>query len=98
MLAIEQGKIYLRILGFSQFFITIEIASAGAFNGLGKTSIPAIIGIVFNALRIPASLVLSATVLGMLGVWWSMSISTIFKGIILTALFFYVIKKGLHKK
>ncbi|MDR7857773.1 MATE family efflux transporter [Tissierella sp.] len=97
-IAIAQGVKYLRILGFSQFFITIEIASAGAFNGIGRTQIPAATGIVLNALRIPGALLLSATVLGMTGVWWSMSISTIFKGIILTSLFIYAMKKGLHKK
>lgn len=97
-IAIAQGVIYLRILGFSQFFITIEIASAGAFNGIGKTHIPAIIGIILNALRIPGALMLSATALGMAGVWWSMSISTIFKGIILTFMFIYILRKGLHTK
>ncbi|CAK7066814.1 MATE family efflux transporter [Tissierella sp.] len=96
--AIAQGAIYLRILGFSQFFITIEIASTGAFNGIGRTQIPAITGIILNSLRIPGALLLSSTILGMTGVWWSMSISTIFKGIILTSLFMYVIKKGLHTK
>lgn len=96
--AIAQGIVYLRILGFSQFFITIEIASTGAFNGIGKTQIPAIIGVVLNVLRIPGALILSATALGMTGVWWSMSISTIFKGIVLTSLFIYVLKKGLHTK
>ncbi|WP_313757560.1 MATE family efflux transporter, partial [Tissierella sp.] len=96
--AISQGIVYLRILGFSQFFITIEIASAGAFNGIGRTQIPAITGVVLNALRIPGALILSSTVLGMTGVWWSMSISTVFKGIILTSLFIYVLRKGLHTK
>ncbi len=97
-IAIAQGVKYLRILGFSQFFITIEIASAGAFNGLGRTQIPAVTGIVLNGLRIPGAILLSATVLGMTGVWWSMSISTIFKGIILTILFIFALKKGLHNK
>lgn len=96
--AIELGKIYLRILGFSQFFITIEIASTGAFNGLGRTHIPAFTGAVFNLLRIPLSLILTTTILGMTGVWWSMSISTILKGLVLTLLFLYVLKKGSHKK
>lgn len=94
-LAISQGKTYLSILGISQFFVAIEIASAGGFNGLGKTNIPAIIGGVLNALRVPASYILSNTALGMTGVWWSISISSVFKGIILTWLFIYVLKKEL---
>ncbi|WMM25741.1 MATE family efflux transporter [Tissierella sp. MB52-C2] len=96
--AIEMGKTYLRILGFSQLFITIEIASTGGFNGIGKTYIPATTGIILNLLRIPGALILSSTILGMAGVWWSMSISTVFKGVILTALFIYILKRGLHKK
>ncbi|MBU5425845.1 MATE family efflux transporter [Tissierella pigra] len=98
VVAIEMGKKYLWILGLSQFFITIEIASTGGFNGIGKTYIPATTGIILNLLRIPGALVLSATALGMAGVWWSMSISTVFKGIILTGLFIYTLKKGLHKE
>lgn len=94
-LAIAQGKTYLWILGISQFFMAIEIASAGAFNGLGRTKIPAITGIVLNGLRVPASYILSASLLGMTGVWWSISISSVFKGIILTSAIVYVLKKGL---
>lgn len=97
-IAIEQGRIYLLILGLSQFFITIEIASAGAFNGLGKTHIPATTGIILNGLRIPGAIILSSTVLGMTGVWWSMSVSTVLKGVILTTLFLYTIKKGFDRK
>ncbi len=96
-LAIEQGILYLKILGLSQFFITIEIASAGAFNGLGKTQIPAKIGITLNLLRIPMALYLSSTFLGMSGVWWSMSISSILKGLVLTSLIIYTFKKGSYK-
>ncbi len=34
--ALSYGVTYLRILGLSQFFMCIEITTAGAFNGLGK--------------------------------------------------------------
>lgn len=97
-LAIEQGTVYLRILGYSQFLMTLEIASAGVFNGLGRTHIPATIGIALNILRIPMAIVLSNTLLGITGVWWSISISTILKGLVLTALVIYVFKKGDYKK
>ncbi len=92
--AIREGIIYLRILGISQFFMSIEIATGGAFNGLGKTLPPAIVGIIFNALRIPVSLILSTkTPLGLKGVWWSISISSVFKGIIMTIWFSILLKK-----
>lgn len=83
---IKEGIVYLRILGLSQFFMCIEIATAGAFNGLGKTIPPSIVGVIMNALRIPGALLL-AIPLGLQGVWWSISISSILKGIILTTWF-----------
>ncbi|WP_042680746.1 MATE family efflux transporter [Anaerosalibacter massiliensis] len=92
--AIKEGIIYLRILGLSQLFMTIEIATGGAFNGLGKTVPPSVVGIIFNGLRIPASLILSSyTSLGLTGVWWSISMSSVFKGIILTLWFVNILRK-----
>ena len=81
--AILYGVDYLQILGVSQLFMCIEITTTGAFNGLGKTIPPSIIGIVFNAARIPLAIILSRTSLGLNGVWWAISISSIFKGILL---------------
>jgi len=86
--ALILGADYLRILGFSQLFMTLEITSQGAFNGLGKTLPPSLISIIFTGARIPLALLLSsATILGLNGVWWSITISSIFKGIILSGLF-----------
>jgi Na+-driven multidrug efflux pump len=64
----------------------IEITTAGAFNGLGKTIPPSIVGIVLNAMRIPGALLLSIA-LGLNGVWWSISLSSVLKGLILTSWF-----------
>ena len=83
---IKDGIIYLRILGVSQIFMCIEITTSGAFNGLGMTVPPSIVGIVLNALRIPGALFLS-TYFGLSGVWWSISLSSVLKGIILTSWF-----------
>ncbi|WP_242947321.1 MATE family efflux transporter, partial [Clostridium haemolyticum] len=66
---IPYGVDYLKILGISQFFMCMEIATAGAFNGMGKTVPPAIVGIVFTGLRIPSALMVSKY-LGLNGVWW----------------------------
>jgi len=95
--ALEIGIRYLRILGISQFFMTIEIASQGAFNGLGKTIPPSLVGTTFNTLRIPMALILSSTFLNLDGVWWSISISSIFKGIILTLWYVLTLKRSLKK-
>ena len=86
--AIEQGVVYLKILGLSQLFMCIEITTGGAFNGLGKTIPPSVISIVFTGLRVPvAALISSPKILGINGVWWSISMSSVLKGIILLSMF-----------
>jgi len=80
---IQQGVVYLTIVSFSQLFMCLETATQGAFNGVGNSLPPSIVGIVFNTLRIPASLLLSSTCLGITGIWWTISISSIMKGLIL---------------
>lgn len=98
-IAIREGIIYLRVLGLSQFFMSIEIGTAGAFNGLGKTLPPTIVGIILNALRIPIAILLSSyTVLGLSGVWWSISLTSIVKGIILVIWFKYILKNKLYEE
>lgn len=76
------GGEYLLILGFSQLFMMLEITSQGMFNGLGRTTPPAIISIIFNTLRIPLAIVLGIRI-GVTGVWWAISITSLFKGSIL---------------
>lgn len=88
------GVDYLRILGYSQLFMCIEISTAGAFNGIGRTIPPSFNGIVLTAARIPAAIMLSRpNLLGLNGVWWSISLSSILKGIILVLWFVMVLKK-----
>ena len=91
--ALKEGVTYLRILGVSQWFMCIEIMTNGGFNGLGQTRIPAINSVLFNMLRIPMALLLSATALGLSGIWWSITISSIFKGTIIVSLFIVYLKK-----
>ncbi len=91
--AIKYGIVYLKILGYSQLFMCIEITTSGAFNGLGKTTIPSIISIVFTGLRVPAAYFLSSKdLLGLNGIWWSISMSSVFKGVILVAIFIILYK------
>jgi len=92
--SIRQGAVYLRILGVSQLFMCLEIATSGAFNGLGRTMPPSIVSIVLTGLRVPAAFILSAsTLLGLNGVWWSISISSVIKGIVLVAWFVMLLRK-----
>jgi putative MATE family efflux protein len=83
---LKEGIIYLRILGVCQLFMCLEITTAGAFNGLGRTVPPSVVGIILNAMRIPGALLLS-TAFGLTGVWWSISFSSVLKGLILTSWF-----------
>ena len=93
---IPLGVDYLRIVGYSQFFMCIEILTAGAFSAYGKTLPPSIVSIVFTSLRIPGAILLGQSALGLNGVWWSISLSSVFKGVILVSLFAIFMKK--HEK
>jgi putative MATE family efflux protein len=93
--AIELGSSYLKILGVSQLFMCLEITTQGAFAGMGRTKPPALVSIVFNAARIPIALFLSKTFLDLDGVWWSISLTSIFKGIIMVVWFAIILKKYL---
>lgn len=86
---LSQGVDYLKILGISQIFMCLELASAGAFQGLGRTTIPSITGVSLNLLRIPIAYVLCKTSLGLNGIWWAISISTILKGVVLPLWFVF---------
>lgn len=91
---VRLGVVYLRILGISQLFMCWEIMVLGAFNGIGKTIPPSFIGIIFTGLRLPSALILSSTaLLGLNGVWWSISISSILTGVILVIWFIILLHK-----
>ena len=91
--AILKGADYLKILGYSQLFMCIEIVIAGAFRGLGKTLIPSLVSIILTGSRIPlAYLISNPSILGLNGVWWSISISSILKGILLLSIFIILIR------
>ena len=70
---------YLRIIGYSQIFATIEMISNGVFTGFGVPKIPAIISILFTILRIPLALILTRFY-GVNGIWLGISISSVLKG------------------
>ena len=90
---IPMGVDYLRILGYSQLFMCMEILTAGAFSAYGKTMPPSVVSILFTTLRIPMAVVLGKTSLGLCGAWWSISMSSVFKGVILSGLFILFMRK-----
>lgn len=97
-ITVEMGASYLMIIAFSQWFATLEISNQGAFNGLGKTFYPSVVGIVFNLLRIPMAYFFSQDLgLGLDGVWWAITVSSIFKGLVLFAFFYLVVIRKYRK-
>lgn len=91
--AIIKGEMYLKILGYTQIFNCLEIIVCGIFKGLGRTYISSVVVTVLTALRIPMAYVLSnKSILGLNGIWWSISISTFLKGTLLMSIFIYLYK------
>ncbi len=91
---LPMGVDYLMILGVSQLFMSVEITTAGAFAGLGQTLPPSITSIVLTALRIPLAMALIRTPLGLNGIWWSITISSVLKGIILFLWFRHLLSRN----
>lgn len=91
-LIIPLGVSYLVILGYSQMPMCVEIITAGAFSGFGNTAVPSTISIVLTVARIPMALFLSQTALGLDGIWWSISISSILKGVFTLGAFLIFMK------
>jgi putative MATE family efflux protein len=90
---IPMGAGYLRIIGFSEMFMCVELMTVGAMSGMGKTLEASAISIILTACRIPLALWLGSTGLGLNGVWWALTISSISKGIL-----FFLVFTGLTRK
>lgn len=85
---------YLQIISLSQVFSTMEMILNGLFTGLGMPRIPALISILFTALRIPISLVL-INFIGLEGIWISISLSSILKGLVSYIIYSISVRKEL---
>ena len=91
--AIATAVDYLIIVGYSEAFLCVELMTVGALSGLGRTRLCSVISIVFTSLRIPLAIILSSGVLGILGIWWALTTTTMMKGIIFTCAFFIIMRK-----
>lgn len=78
---------YLVILGIGEGFMCVELMTVGALSGLGRTKLCSIISILLTGARIPLAILLSGSALGLNGIWWALSLSSIAKGIVFTASF-----------
>lgn len=88
------GGEYLKVDGYSQMFMMLEITMQGMFYGIGRTMPPAFISILFNYLRIPLALLFIHLGMGIAGLWWAVSLTTIAKGIIVLVWFLCIRKKA----
>ena len=95
--AYEAGGLALRIDGYSQLFMMLEITLQGVFYGIGRTVPPAIISISCNYLRIPMALLFVSFGWGLEGIWWTICLTSILKGIIILVWFLAIKKKTLDK-
>lgn len=88
--AIVAGGDYLKILALSQLFMVTESVTAGAFNGTGHTTPPALVSVVFTGARIPLAYWLTTfPALGLTGIWWSITLSSMLKGTLLPLWYLY---------
>ncbi|MDR2498600.1 MAG: MATE family efflux transporter [Tannerellaceae bacterium] len=74
------GGLFLRIDGYSMMLMMLEITMQGLFYGTGRTIPPAIISISLNLARLPLAALLASTSLGVEGVWWALSLTSMGKG------------------
>jgi putative MATE family efflux protein len=79
---------YLIILGLSQIFMGIEITLEGAFTGSGNTVPPMLVSIPGSIARLPLAYFFCFTLdIGINGVWWTLTITSFVKAIILAVWF-----------
>ncbi|MFI3283766.1 MAG: MATE family efflux transporter [Erysipelotrichaceae bacterium] len=95
--AVIMGVEYLQILGLSQVFICIDIISSQSLYALKKSTIPSVISVVFTSSRVPLTIILSATFLGLSGIWWSLTVTSIIKGVLSTSIIILIFKRLLAK-
>jgi Na+-driven multidrug efflux pump len=79
---------YLIILGLSQVAMAIEIVIEGAFGGAGDTIPPMVVMLPGAIIRIPMAYYLCFTLdWGINGVWWTLTITSILKAIVISLWF-----------
>ena len=77
---------YFWILSFSEPFMCIELMAIGAMSGLGRTRLCSVISICITGLRIPLAMLLSHWI-GLNGIWWALTITSVCKGIVFHLVF-----------
>lgn len=89
---IPLGMDYLRVLGYSQMFMCVELMTVGALSGQGKTLQCSVISIVLTAARIPFAMIFGQ-LMGLNGIWWAFTVSSVLKGIVFFVYYLGVLRK-----
>lgn len=93
-LLISQGADYLFIIGLLEVFMAWEMVISGVFTGLGITYPTLFITLPFTVGRIPAAWFLAYYLdMGVTGIWWAISLSSLAKGLGLLLLYRYMRNK-----
>jgi len=91
--AVEMGAAYMKILAVCQIVACLEYNSAGILRGIGKTIPPSIVSISGNIIRVPLVYLLSATSLGINGIWLGITLGAMIRGLWLFIWFLFIAKK-----
>lgn len=84
---------YLFVIGVGEAFMCVELMTVGALSGLGRTRLCSGISVTLTGARIPLALLLSATPLGLDGVWWALTLTSMAKGIVFFLVFRHVSRR-----
>jgi len=80
---IVAGARYLRIVGWSQVFMAVELVFVGAFSGAGDTWTPMVIVVPITIARWPIAALTQSLGMGIEGVWWAISGTSMVKGVLI---------------
>jgi len=83
----------MKILAVCQIVACLEYNSAGILRGIGKTIPPSIVSISGNIIRVPLVYLLSATSLGINGIWLGITLGAMIRGLWLFIWFLFIAKK-----
>ena len=96
--AIATAVGYMIIIGYSEAFMSVELMTVGALSGLGKTHLCSVISITLTSARIPLAILLYGTALGLLGIWWALTATSVVKGIVFVMAFYWITARMRNSK
>jgi Na+-driven multidrug efflux pump len=85
---LAMGSPYVRLLGFAQPLMALEIVFEHAFSGAGDTLPPMLVSVPMNALRVPLLWwAVQERHAGLMGICWVLSVTCMVRGVLATLWF-----------